>query len=138
MAKQFLGPYINFQGQAKDAMDFYHGVLGGELNLYSSDEHGKPKPAGPGDRIMYGRLVADGIVIVASDGNPKYPAKVGDHIGISIGGTDSAHLHQIFEGLAKGGQVKMPLTTGAWGGTAGWLTDRFGINWNIDIESDQF
>jgi len=136
MAKQFLGPYINFQGRAKEAMEFYQNALGGKLSLYSSGEHGTPKPAGAGDRIMYARLEADGIVIVASDGNPKYPATAGDHIGISVGGTDSAHLHRVFDGLAQGGQVKMPLTTGSWGGTAGWLTDKFGINWNIDIESE--
>jgi PhnB protein len=136
MAKQFLGPYINFQGRAREAMEFYQHVLGGKLSLYSSDEHGKPKPAGAGDRIMYARLEADGIVMFASDGNPKYPATAGDHIGISVGGTDSAHLHRVFDGLAEGGQVKMPLTTGPWGGTAGWLADKFGINWNVDIESE--
>jgi len=109
MAKQFLGPYINFQGNAEEAMEFYHRVIGGKLNLYSSDEQGKPKPAGAGDRIMYGRLAADGIVILASDGNPNYPATVGDHIGLSIGGTDAEYLRRVFDGLAEGGQVKMPL-----------------------------
>jgi len=136
MAKQFLGPYINFQGTAHEAMEFYHSVLGGELNLYSADEHGKPKPAGAGDRIMYGKLAADGIVIFASDGRANHPATVGDHIGISIGGTDSAHLHRVFDGLAEGGQIAMPLRKGPGGGTAGWLKDRFGINWNVDIESE--
>lgn len=136
MAKQFLGPYINFQGRAREAMELYHRVLGGELHLFAAGEHGAPKPAGDGDRIMYGRLVADGIVILGSDGDPRYPPTAGDHVGISIGGTDSAHLHRVFDGLAEGGEVKMPLTTGSWGGTAGWLKDRFGINWNVDIEPE--
>ena len=136
MAKQFLGPYINFQGRAREAMELYHSVLGGKLDLFAAGEGGKPKPAGASEPIMYGRLVADGIFIAASDGNPKYPARVGEHVGISVGGTDSGHLTRVFEGLAEGGQVKMPLSGGQWGGKAGWLMDRFGISWNVDIEPE--
>ena len=133
MSKTHLAPYINFQGNARDAMELYHRILGGKLDLLASDDSGNPRPAGPGDRIMHARLEADGIVIIASDGSPRYPAKVGDHIGLSIGGTDRDRLTAVFNGLAEGGQVKMPLTDAPWG-TAGWLTDRFGINWNVDIE----
>jgi len=128
-----LAPYINFQGQAREAMEHYQKVLGGKLEMFASDERGQPKPAAQGDSIMYARLEAEGVVIVASDGNPKYPAKVGEHIGLSLRASDRARLTKAFDRLADGGQVKMPLTDQPWG-TSGWLTDRFGINWNIDIE----
>ena len=133
LTKIYLAPYINFQGKAREAMEHYHKVLVGKLEMFAADEHGQPRPAGQGDRIMYAQLELDGVVIVASDGHPKYPAKVGEHIGLQIRGSDRAHLSGIFDGLADGGQVKLPLTDQPWG-TAGWLTDRFGINWNIDIE----
>jgi len=133
LTKIYLAPYINFQGKAREAMEHYHKVLGGKLEMLAADEHGRPRPAAQGDPIMYAQLVLDGVVIVASDGQPKYPAKVGEHIGLQIRGRDRAHLSAIFDGLADGGQVKLPLTDQPWG-TAGWLTDRFGINWNIDIE----
>ena len=133
MTKTYLVPYINFQGQAREAMEHYRNVLGGKLELFASNEQGRPKPAAPGDRIMYAQLESDGVVIVASDGHPKYPAKVGEHIGLSLRGSDRARLTSAFEGLADGGQVKMPLTDQPWG-TSGWLTDKFGINWNLDIE----
>jgi PhnB protein len=133
LTKTHLAPYINFQGQAREAMEHYHKVLGGKLEMFASDEQGRPGPAAPGDRIMYARLESDGVFIIASDGNPKYPAKVGEHIGLSLRGSDSARLTSAFEGLADGGQVKMPLTDQPWG-TSGWLTDKFGINWNLDIE----
>jgi PhnB protein len=133
MSKTHLAPYINFQGSARDAMEHYHRILGGKLDLFASDNSGKPQPAGPGDRIMYARLEADGIIIIASDGNPKYPATVGDHIGLSIGGPDRDRLTTVFNALAEGGQVKMPLTDAPWG-TSGWLADRFGITWNVDID----
>jgi len=133
LTKTYLVPYINFQGQAREAMEHYRNVLGGKLELFASNEQGRPKPAAPGDRIMYAQLESDGVVIVASDGHPKYPAKVGEHIGLSLRGSDRARLTSAFEGLADGGQVKMPLTDQPWG-TSGWLTDKFGINWNLDIE----
>ena len=53
--------------------------------------------------------------------------------GLSLRGSDRARLTSAFDGLADGGQVKMPLTDAPWG-TAGWLTDKFGISWNLDIE----
>jgi PhnB protein len=108
-------------------------VLGGKLEMFASDEQGQPEPAAPGDRIMHAQLQSDGVFIVASDGHPTYSATVGEHIGLSLRGTDRARLTSAFEGLADGGQVKMPLTDQPWG-TSGWLTDTFGINWNLDIE----
>lgn len=115
MTGQHLVPYINFQGQAREAMEFYQRVLGGTLQLHAGGEQGPPRPAEAGDRIMYARLEADGLVIVASDGHPSYPAKVGDHIGLQIGGADEAQLRAIFDGLADGGHVGMPLTKQPWG-----------------------
>ena len=62
------GAYINFQGRAREAMEFYHRVLGGKLDL---------QPAAPGKRITHARLEADGAIMIATDGHPAYPAKVG-------------------------------------------------------------
>ena len=133
MSKQHLAPYINFAGRAREAFEFYHGVFGGKLDLFAAGEQGRPKPAEPGARIMHARLDADGVVIMGSDGHPSYPATVGDHIALTLSGTDAADLSRKFDALADGGKVKMKLTEQPWG-TAGWLADRFGINWNVDIE----
>jgi PhnB protein len=65
LTKIHLAPYINFQGHAREAMEHYHKVLGGKLGMFASDEQGRPKPAAPGDRIMYARVESDGIVIIA-------------------------------------------------------------------------
>lgn len=134
MSQQYLSPYINFQGRAREAMEFYHKVLGGKLDLQAWNEQGAPKPAGPGDRITHARLDADGVVIIASDGHPDYPAKVGDHMGIAVGGTDKDRLTKIFNGLAEGGQIKMPLAEQSQVANVGWFMDKFGINWMVSID----
>lgn len=134
MTKQLLSPYVNFGGRAREAMEFYHEVLGGTLDLQASDSTGMPKPAGPGDRIMHARLDADGLVIMGSDGHPDYPAKVGENIALALGGTDKERLTKAFNGLAEGGVLKMPLTEQPWGASMGWLTDRYGIGWMVNID----
>ncbi len=135
MSRQYLSPYINFQGRARGAMEFYQKVLGGDLDLQALNEQGVLKPAGPGDRIMHSRLEADGALIVASDGHPDYPPKVGDNMAIALGGTDRARLTEIFDDLAEGGKIKGPLAEQSWGAAVGWLTDKFGINWVVSIDN---
>ena len=57
-----LSPYVNFQGRAREAMEFYRSVLGGNLDLQTMNEQGQSKPAGPGDRVTYARLEAEDAV----------------------------------------------------------------------------
>jgi PhnB protein len=123
MSRIHLSPYVNFQGRAREAMEFYHRVLGGSLDLQTSS-----------DRITYARLEADGMRIVGSDGHPDYPAKVGENLAIALGGTDKDRLARIFDQLAEGGRIQMPLSTQPSGAEVGWLKDRFGISWTVTID----
>jgi PhnB protein len=122
-----LSPYINFQGQARAALEFYHQILGGTLDLHPANAQG-------GDRIQHGRLVADGVHLIAVDGHPNYPAQVGEHMALALSGTDAERLTRIFDALAAGGTIKMPLTTQPGGTRVGWLTDPFGIGWMVQID----
>ncbi|HET7465565.1 MAG TPA: VOC family protein [Candidatus Dormibacteraeota bacterium] len=134
--KQQVAPYINFQGRAREAMELYQSVLGGKLELYAAGEQGAPRPAQPGDRIQHARLSGDGFLVIGSDGHPSYPPTSGDSIALALVGTDRAKMQAAFAKLSDGGVVKMPLTEGSWGGAAAWLTDRFGINWNLDLQPE--
>ena len=127
-----LSPYVNFQGRAREAMEFYRAALCGNLDLQTMNEQGQFKPAGPQDRVTYARLEAEGAVIIASDGHPDYPAKVGNNMAIVLSGTDKARLTTIFNTLAEGGRIQMPLTKESWGADVGWLADKFGITWTIN------
>jgi PhnB protein len=132
MREAYLTPYINFQGRAREAFELYHQVFGGELSLFKVDENGKMKAAGSSDPIGWGRLVAEGVRIYGSDGNPDYPITPGDTVAITLASPDKAGVTKAFETLAQGGTVSMPFTEAPWG-TAGWLKDRFGITWNIEV-----
>jgi len=126
MSRQYLGPYINFQGRAREAMELYQKVLGGKLDLQ----------AGPENRISHARLEAEGAVIIASDGHPDYPPTIGDNMAIAVGGTDRKWLTKVFQGLAEGGKIKRPLGPQPWGGEVGFLIDKFGINWTVNVEAN--
>jgi PhnB protein len=116
MSQFYVSPYINFGGRAREAMEFYHTVLGGEVDLQAV------------------RLETEGGRIVGTDGHPDYPAKAGENMAIAVGGTDKKRMTAIFDGLAEGGTVKGALAEQPWGGEVGWLMDKFGINWTVSIE----
>jgi len=131
-----VAPYINFQGRAREAMQLYHAILGGKLELFAAGDGGAPRPAKPGERIQYARLSGEGFLIIGSDGHPDYPPTSGDNIAVALVGSDRDAMRSAFSKLSEGGKVKMPLTEGPWGGGAAWLADRFGINWNLDLEPE--
>ena len=124
MSKIQLSPYVNFQGRAREAMDFYQRALGGSVDIQTGQE----------DRVAYARLEADGALIVGSDGHPKFPTTAGDNMAIALNGADRARLSRAFNALAEGGQLKGPLTKQPSGAEVGYLMDKFGINWIVTID----
>ncbi|HEV3309000.1 MAG TPA: VOC family protein [Chloroflexota bacterium] len=138
MSTVYTCPYINFQGRAREALEFYQQVLGGgKLDLLAMDDmSAPPRPAGPGDRIAHAHLDAEGAAIMGSDGHPDYPPTNGDNMAIALSGKDRDRLARAFSGLSDGGTVKMPLAKQSWGGDLGIVLDRFGINWMVSIEPE--
>ena len=136
MSKIQLCPYVNFQGSAREAMEFYRKALGGKLILQTVGEQGVTRPAGPEDSISYARLEADGVLITGGDGHPSYPSIVGENMALALAGTDKDHLTKIFFDLAEGGKVKMPPTAQPSGSIVGWFVDKFGINWMVSIDKE--
>lgn len=134
MSSSTVSPYINFQGRAREAMEFYQKALGGKLELLTENEQGPPKVAGPDDHIMHSMLQADGLIIMGSDGMP-FPATVGDNIAIALSGDDNEHLSKAFDLLSEGGNVKQALKIESWGDGFGYFTDKFGINWMVNIST---
>jgi PhnB protein len=128
-----LTPYLNFDGNTAEAMEFYQSVLGGELTMQTYGEAGMKEPPGNADKIMHASLKNGTLSFMASDGNPEKRVQFGNNVNMSIVGTDEAKLTDFFDKLAKGGVIVMPMAKQFWGDTFGMLTDKFGVHWMIDI-----
>jgi PhnB protein len=85
------------------------------------------------DRIVHAALKNEALSFMASDTQPGQQAKFGDNIHMSINGQDTAKLTEVFDKLAQGGKVDMPLAKQFWGDTFGMLTDKFGVHWMVNI-----
>lgn len=128
-----LTPYLNFNGNAAEAMKYYQSILGGELKMQT---FGETKMAGTPqekDLIVHAVLESDALLFMASDTHPSRRTTFGDNIHMSITGQDDSELTRIFNGLAQGGKVDMPLAKQFWGDTFGMLTDKFGVHWMVNI-----
>ena len=132
-----LNPYISFADTARQAMEFYREVFGGELSLSTFGEAGGA--GGPGaDKIMHGQLETPaGYTLMASDTPPGMDRTEGTNVSISLSGDDADDLRGYFSGLSQGGTVTMPLEKQMWGDEFGMCVDRFGIPWMVNIGQQQ-
>lgn len=129
-----LNPYLSFQDNARQAMEFYQTVFGGKLEMSTFKEFQASEDPGEDDKIMHSSLEADnGIVFMAADTPNRMEFRPGAAIAMSLSGEDDAELSGYFEKLSEGGQVSMPLEPAPWGDKFGMLTDRFGIDWMVNI-----
>jgi len=132
-----LNPYISFPGTAREAMEFYHGVFGGDLRSNTFGEFGAAD-AGHADQIMHSQLTTDtGFTIMAADTPPGMSHNPGDNISISLSGDDADQLHGYWEKLSDSGTVTMPLEKQMWGDEFGMCVDRFGVAWMVNITQPQ-
>jgi PhnB protein len=131
-----LNPYLTFNGNTREAMEFYHGVLGGTLDVQTFGEAPMESAPEDKDRVMHARLDADGFTLMASDSQTSQPTTSGDNISLSLQGSDRDALGTTFEGLSDGGQVVMSMEDQFWGDTFGMLTDRFGIHWMVNVTKE--
>ena len=133
-----LNPYLNFNGDARQAMEFYRGVFGGKLTMSSFKEYQASEDASEDDKIMHSVLDAgNGITFMAADTPNSMEYKPGTNFSMSLSGDDDAKLRGYFDRLAEGGTVTMPLAKAPWGDTFGMLTDKFGVNWLVNISGAQ-
>jgi PhnB protein len=131
-----MNPYLMFQDRARDAMEFYRSVFGGELSMDTYASMGMSGDPSNDDRIMHAQLVAaSGLVLMASDVPDGVPHQPGSAISISLSGDDEPTLRGYFDALVEGGTVIEPLERAPWGDQFGACVDRFGTNWMVNIGS---
>ncbi|GGF37155.1 VOC family protein [Marmoricola endophyticus] len=129
-----LTPYLNFAGNAREAMEFYQSVIGGDLQVMTfADMGGMGLPEDEQAQVMHAALTAgDGLVVFASD-VPHGMYETPQGFGVALSGTDLERLRGWWDGLSAGATIQMPLEKAPWGDWFGSLDDRFGINWLVNI-----
>jgi len=134
MATQ-LNPYIGFKDNAREAMEFYKTVFGGELEIHTFGEYQMPgQDPAENDKVMHAMLTAqNGMVFMAADTPNGMPYAAGASISMSLSGDNDEELTDYFNKLAEGGSIAMPLDAAPWGDKFGMLTDKFGIKWMVNI-----
>jgi len=130
-----LNPYLHFNGgKAREVMEFYKSVFGGELKVSTYGEFPNPSVTDDvKDQVMHAVLETPHLQLMASDSGPMGEGTVGDNVSLSLSGDDEAVLTKYFEGLSDGGKVTVPLATQQWGDTFGMVTDKYGMNWMVNI-----
>ena len=133
-----LNPYLGFRDTAKQAMEFYRSVFGGELTLSTFGEmHASEDPAEQ-QKIMHGMLTSpSGLVLMGADTPNRMNYTPGDNYSISLSGDDDAELRGYWERLSDGATITAPLTQAPWGDAFGMCTDRFGVNWLVNIAGNK-
>jgi PhnB protein len=118
-------------------MEFYKSIFGGELVTQTyADVPGMGDNAATKDWLMHARLEGGDIKLMASDTENASPTAA--KIDLSLGGTQAneARMREIFNKLGEGGSVRSELKKEFWGDTFGSLTDKYGVNWMMNIASE--
>ena len=128
-----LNPYLTFQNTAREAMELYRDVFGGELVVNTFGEYGGE----PADGIMHAMLETPaGFTLMASDAPPGQSVPAGSSVQISLSGDDADELTRWWEKLSDDGSVVLPLEKQMWGDTFGMCVDRYGVGWMVNIAGE--
>ncbi|TZF83820.1 VOC family protein [Pedobacter sp. BS3] len=136
--------YLNFNGNCEEAFNFYKSVFGGEFSYIGRfgemPESGEYKvPEADRNKIMHVGLPIGTSMLMGSDYGCEWAPnfKQGNNFSISVSADSKEEADRIFNALAAGGQVTMPMNNTFWGDYFGMLTDKFGINWMMSFNEKQ-
>ncbi len=129
-----LNPYINFNDTTRHAMEFYKSIFGGDLRLSTYKEYNASSDPSEDNKIMHAELnTGNGIAFMAADTPNRMEYRPGTNFTMSLSGDDDMELRTYFNKLSEGGQVSQPLEKAPWGDAFGMCTDKFGVNWFVNI-----
>jgi PhnB protein len=134
--------YLIFNGNCRQAMEFYAKSLGADLQLMT---YGQGPGGGPGceipqqakDKIMHAHLQAGSAVLMASDSTPDRTVKEGTNFWVNIDCESLEEIEKFFSALSEGAHITMPLQQTFWAARFAMLTDKFGVNWMFNLSQPQ-
>src|SRR3990167_10693502 len=116
-----INPWINFNGNAEEAFNFYKSVFGGEFT-----------------KVPFFALPIGKNILIAND-VPESMGRVNENENrskISVSAESKEEADKVFNGLSAGGQVEMPIADSPWGSYFGMFRDKFGIEWTVDFDKN--
>ncbi|MGH7912266.1 MAG: VOC family protein [Candidatus Dormibacteraceae bacterium] len=129
-----LNPYLSFRDNAREAMEFYRTVFGGELVVSTFGEFQAAQDPAEEKLVMHAQLdTPGGLTLMASDTPPRMEFHQGTNFMISLSGEDEAELTGYWTKLSQGGNVTMPLGPAPWAKAFGMCNDRYGIPWLVNV-----
>ena len=130
-----LTPYLFFNGNCEQALQFYADCFGGKIvNLMRMGDGPVPVPESQKNRVMHGVLQAGDLTVMASDGRDDETIAPGDNLQLAIDFSSADEQSRVFEKLSAGGEVTMALADTFWGARFGTCKDRFGIQWMFNFD----
>ncbi len=131
-----LNPYLNLPGTARQAVEFYSGVFGGESSVMTFGDAGAAG-APNADQVMHAQLESpSGYTLMLADMPPGTEHQPGNDMAISLSGDDADELRRYWDQLSEDGAVQVPLEPQMWGDVFGMCTDRFGVSWMVNIAGE--
>jgi PhnB protein len=135
-----INPYINFNGNAEEAFNFYKSVFGGEFTKITRfKDLSSPEfqiPEHEANKILHIALPIGKNVLIAND-VPESMGRVNEmenRSKISISAESKEEADRLFNGLSQGGAVEMPIADSPWGSYFGMFRDKYGIEWTVEFE----
>ena len=133
-----INPYLLFTGQCEEAFKFYEKLLGGKIQVMRAHEDtpaGSQVPAEWQKKILHARMTTPGGALMGSDAPPGRQAKP-QGFSVSLSGNSTEKTKQVWDALADGATISLPLDQAPWGGTFGMLVDRYGIPWMLHGDAE--
>ena len=130
---QGLNTHINFNGNCREAMQFYKRCLGAELDVLPFSQTPCNAPAELKDKIAHACLKKGALMLMGSD-SPQQAVTQGNNFCVAVQCDNLEEIEKLFRAFSEGGTVIMPLQDMFWGARWGLLTDQFGINWMFNCE----
>ena len=131
--------HINFDGQAREALDFYAAAFGGQVAAMTYGQMGASDDPAWAERIVFGQVsTAAGFRVMAFDVWPGQPYDQGSNaFYVYVHGDDAAEVERYWSVLSEGAEIRQPLAPSAWAPLAGQLRDRFGVVWALDVAATE-
>lgn len=131
-------PYLMFNGNAKEALEYYKGVFGGEIaEIQTYGEADYPTPPEADNRIMHARFKKDDLMLMVSDAFPGQSVDVGSNISLVLEFESDDEIRTVYSGLIVKGSIYMELQDTFWGATYAKVKDAYGITWDLNYEKSK-